>query len=101
MCRLMVVWVSVLCVGTGCGASHDATRATRAQTSAAHQVAPNLPSPCKNAKAFMRAVRRLANRPGVEISPTARRALRVVARNGAANCHSASYVDLIRAIPTK
>jgi hypothetical protein len=43
----------------------------------------------------------LEKRPGVEVSANAKRALRLLASHGAANCHSASYLDDIAPLTKK
>jgi hypothetical protein len=54
---------------------------------------PKLPDPCRNPKAFAATVKRLEKAPNAEVSPTARHALRRLARHGAANCATTTYTD--------
>jgi hypothetical protein len=54
-----------------------------------------LPDPCRDPKGFARAVQRLESRPDAEVSPRARRLLRVLIRSGATNCHTITDTDTI------
>jgi hypothetical protein len=61
-----------------------------------------LPDPCRHPAAFARAVQKLERDPGAEVSPNARRALKLLTRNGAANCHSSgAYLDEFETITKK
>ena len=81
----------------GCGSSTDggSSAPKPAQPRSSASAVAKLPNPCRDPKGFARAVRRLEKRSDAEVSPNARRALRLLMQNGAKNCSSLSYTDTI------
>jgi hypothetical protein len=97
--------LALLVVVAGCGASKHAGTPLRTATArppvSATTPMPSLPDPCKDPKGFARAVQRLSHRPDAEISPRARRLLRLFAQGRATNCRHGSFIDLIQPIYKK
>jgi hypothetical protein len=111
-CRSRYPWVTrclaaAICLRliSGCGGAGHATSQTTGSASSTGSVPAQpamVPDPCRDLRGFVRAVRKLERQPGVEVSANARRALRLLSRNGASNCRSSgAYLDQIQTITKK
>jgi hypothetical protein len=88
--------ILVLLAGCGSGTTGNARPSRPGHKAPRASVPPNLPNPCRDRKGFVRAIKRLEHQPNAEVSPSARRLLRLVAKHGAADCSTSSYTDTIQ-----